>query len=203
MRKRVISVLLAAVLVLAGGSAVFAEGIDYSQWNSQSAYPSDVVNTKLFTPVKFLVDKKVIEGYEDGLFHAERNITRAEYTKMILIATNNHKNLDAYTVNDFTDVDGHWAKQYINTAVGLKLINGMGDGTFRPNDTVTYAQVIALLIRTKGISDSDMKVYGSWPDNYAKYATMYNMLGDVAVSDWNAPAVRGDVAKILYRNLPK
>ena len=88
-------------------------------------------------------------------------------------------------------------------AVALGLINGMGDGTFAPDGTVTYAQVIAIFVRTKGMTDEQMRAYGSWPDNYAKYAQMYNMLGNVAVSDWNAAATRGDVAQILYRNLPK
>ena len=79
----------------------------------------------------------------------------------------------------------------------------MGDGTFAPDGNVTYAQVIAIIVRSKGVTDAEMSAYGKWPDNYAKYATMYNMTGDVTVSDWDAPASRGDVAKILYRNLPK
>jgi len=79
----------------------------------------------------------------------------------------------------------------------------MGDGTFAPNGNVTYAQVIAIIVRSKGITDAEMGAYGQWPDNYAKYATMYNMTGDIVISDWDAPAPRGDVAKILYRNLPK
>ncbi len=202
MKRKAISILLVLALIFASSVAVFAD-IDYSEWDSQSAYPSDVVNTQLFAPVKFLIDKKIIEGYEDGLFHADRSITRAEYTKMILTATNNHNNLDQYEASGFTDVSGHWAESYIDAAVALGLINGMGDGTFAPDGTVTYAQVIAIFVRTKGMTDEQMRAYGSWPDNYAKYAQMYNMLGNVAVSDWNAAATRGDVAQILYRNLPK
>ena len=109
MKRKAISILLVLALIFASSAAVFAD-IDYSEWDSQSAYPSDVVNTQLFAPVKFLIDKKIIEGYEDGLFHADRSITRAEYTKMILTATNNHNNLDQYGASGFTDVSGHWAE---------------------------------------------------------------------------------------------
>ena len=199
--KKFVSIILIIAMVAASSMVAFAD-IDYSQWNSQGAYPSDVLNTKLFTPVKFLVDKKVVSGYEDGLFHPERTITRAEFTKMVLVATNNDNGMGTYTTNKFTDVsDKHWAKQYINTAAGLKLINGRGDGIFDPEGTVSYAEVIAIFVRTKGVNDAQLA--GTWPNNYANYATRYNMLGTVKVTDWNAPATRGDVAWILYRNLPK
>ncbi|PWM69208.1 MAG: hypothetical protein DBX38_00680 [Eubacteriales Family XIII. Incertae Sedis bacterium] len=205
MKRKIISILLALTFVIGSSAAVFAEDsqIDYSQWDSQSAYPSDVVNTPIFAAVKFLMDKKIISGYDDGLFHADRNITRAEFTKMMVIATNNQNGMDQRPDAGFTDIENHWAKDYINTGTFLKFINGMGDGTFAPDGNVTYAQVIAIIVRSKGVTDAEMSAYGKWPDNYAKYATMYNMTGDVTVSDWDAPASRGDVAKILYRNLPK
>lgn len=205
MKRKIISILLVLTFVLGSGAMAFAaEGdIDYSQWDSQAAYPSDVVNTPLFPAVKFLIDKKIVDGYEDGLFHAENSITRAQYTKMIVLATHNQNSMTTYPDSGFTDVTNHWAKDYIDTGVSLKLINGMGDGTFAPEGNVTYAQVIAILVRSKGVTDSEMSAYGQWPNNYARYAEMYNMLGDLTVSDWNAPAQRGDVAKILYRNLPK
>lgn len=206
MKKKALCILLILIMTIAGSTVAFAEEpqIDYSQWDSQSAYPSDVVNTPLFTQVKFLVDEKIIEGYEDGLFHADRNITRAEYTKMMIIATNNQGNMRSYEAYEiFTDVTDHWAKGYINTAYQINLIKGVGDDKFAPDNSVTYAEVMAILIRTKGITDEQMAGYGEWPHNYATYSTTYNMLGLVEVSDWNAPATRGDVAQILYRNLPK
>ena len=204
MRKKVVSILLTLIMVIASSAIAFAD-IDYSQWNSQSSYPSDVVNTTLFSPVKFLMDKKIVQGYEDGLFHAEKNITRAEYAKMMVVATNNTNNVTLYENKDiFTDLSGaSWAKGYINTAYSVNLIQGMGDSKFAPGENVTYAQAIAILIRSKGITDSQMSAYGQWPDNYIQYANMYNMVGSVTIKDWNAAATRGDIAMILYRNLPK
>ena len=60
MKRKIISILLALTFVIGSSAAVFAEDgqIDYSQWDSQSAYPSDVVNTPIFAAVKFLMDKK-------------------------------------------------------------------------------------------------------------------------------------------------
>ena len=203
MNRKTVSILLAIILVLAGTVCSFAGSIDYHGWDSQAAYPTDVVNTQLFAPVKFLMDRKIIEGYEDGLFRPERNITRTEFLKMVLIAGNNTGNVGKYPPSGFPDARGHWGKKYIDAGVSLGYIKGMGDGTFAPDANVTYAQVFAMFLRSRGITDQQMNAYGTWPQNYARYATMYGMLGDVSVRDWNAPATRGDVAKILYRNLPK
>jgi hypothetical protein len=60
-----------------------------------------------------------------------------------------------------------------------------------------------MLIRTKSGAASELEAYGTWPDNYIQYAQMYGMLGDVVVTDWSAPATRGDTAKLIYRVMPK
>ena len=50
---------------------------------------------------------------------------------------------------------------------------------------------------------STLEERGNWPNNYIDYVTTYNYLGDVNVKDWNAPAPRGDAAKLIYRFIPK
>lgn len=76
-----------------------------------------------------LTKLKVIDGYEDGTFKPDGQITRAEFTKLIVFILG-YKDL-AYDSSDFTDVDAsHWAKNYIQTAYNLGIIAGMGDGTF-------------------------------------------------------------------------
>ena len=65
--KRILTLIMSAVMILASSSVVFAD-IDYSQWNSGAGYPSDVVGTPLLTSVKYLMDKKILTGYSDGTF---------------------------------------------------------------------------------------------------------------------------------------
>lgn len=206
--KKTVSILLLLVLVLASVCSVTAaeNGIDYSQWDTNSSYPSDVLNTRLFTPVKFLVDKKIVQGYEDGLFHPDWNVTRAEYIKMVLIATNNTGQLEQYANSgEFADASGHWADKqgYIGAGTALGLINGYPDGSFKPDDKVTYAEMGAIWLRTRNINDAQLNAYGKWPSNVETYLEMYNMLGDFSVDNWNDAATRGNVAKFLYKNLPK
>jgi hypothetical protein len=203
--KRIKAVILTIVLTAASASgAVFAD-VDYSEWDSQTGYPPDVVNTQLYAPVKTMIDKKIMTGYPDGTFKPDNPITRAEIAAALTRMTNRTDELDA-AVNDnkFSDLAGHdWAKGYINVMADAGIVKGITASTFEPGKNISYAELITMLIRTKSGAASEIEAYGTWPSNYIQYAQIYNLLGDVTVADWTAPAPRGDVAKLIYRFLPK
>ena len=203
-KRRGIIFALVLALVLCSAAVAMAD-VDYSQWDSQSSYPSDIVNTQYFAAVRALVDKGAVTGDTDGLFHPENPITRAEFSKIITIATNNTGNMATLQEKElFTDLSGYgWAKGYINCAAEAKIVEGVGGSQFAPGKNVTYAEAITMVIRTKSGAVFMAESLGTWPNGYIKYAEMYNMIGDVTVNDWNAPATRGDVAKLVYRNMPK
>lgn len=203
--KRITAVILTIIITVASASgAVFAD-IDYSQWNSQSSYPSDVVDTPLFAPVKFLMDKKILTGYSDGTFKPANPITRAEIAVAMAKATNRTANLDAMaSKNTFADLTGYdWAKGYINALVDAGMIKGISSTAYAPAKNISYAELITILVRMNPSAASVVDSSGTWPANYIQYVQMYNYLGDVTVTDWNAPATRGDTAKLMYRFLPK
>ena len=50
------------------------------------------------------------------------------------------------------DISGHWAESYILSLVEKGVIQGMGDGTFRPNAPVTRAQFIKMMATAEGVS---------------------------------------------------
>lgn len=113
-----------------------------------------VVNTqKEFKDIKKHWSKKEIEvaqkmelisGYEDGTVRPDSNITRAEFVMMVSRA------LDITPVENasiFSDIKNHWAKGYINALNMLGVIGGYGDGTFRPDDKITRAEVITIISR--------------------------------------------------------
>ena len=51
----------------------------------------------------------------------------------------------AATGASFTDVEGHWAESYIEKWAAKGVINGYGDGTFRPDQLITRAEVAKIL----------------------------------------------------------
>lgn len=204
--KRIVAFILAAILTAASASCIaFAGDIDYSQWNSQANYPQDIVGTPLFTSVKYLIDHKILTGYPDGTFKPDNTITRAEVAVALAKATNRTSNLEAMAnKNTFQDLSGYdWAKGYIYTVADAGIFKGISGASYAPGKNISYAELITALVRMNPSAASVVESSGTWPTNYIQYVEMYNYLGDVTVTDWNAPATRGDTAKLIYRFLPK
>ncbi|MHC1724291.1 MAG: S-layer homology domain-containing protein [Aminipila sp.] len=201
--KKIAILAMSVAMVMCSGISSFAV-VDTGSWNSVAVYPQDVMGTELLTPVKYLMDKKYITGDQDGLFHPEKNITRAEFATMMAKATNNIKELDVVVKqNYYNDLNGYdWAKGYINACSKANLIKGVGTEKFAPGKEVTYAEVLTVLIRSK---NPTAVTEGTWPDNYIQYAqmNMNSMIGDRNITNWSAPATKGDVATMLYRSIPK
>ncbi len=51
----------------------------------------------------------------------------------------------------FSDIENHWAKEFIEKAVGAKTVSGYADGTFKPENKLTRAQATSILARTLGL----------------------------------------------------
>lgn len=203
--KRILILVFAVLLTMASATGAAFADIDYSQWDSMASYPDDVVNTSYLSSVKFLIDNKIMTGYEDGTFRPGNTITRAEIAVAVAKATNRTKELEAMAAkNTFSDLSGYgWAKGYINALVDAGIAKGISDTTYAPGKNITYAELITYLVRMNTSAASELERTGEWPGNYIQYVETYNMLGDVSVSDWNAAATRGDAAKLMYRFLPK
>ena len=93
----------------------------------------------------------------------------------------------------------HWAYSQVERLVADGTINGMPDGTFKPNSTVTRAQFVKML------GKSDVKFSKNFADvpegNWAYEYVMYSQLDGDANGNFrpNEPITRDDVAKLLYK----
>lgn len=78
-----------------------------------------------------------LEGYEDGQLHLDQNLTRAEFAKMVAEAFD----LQNAAEKTFTDLDSsHWSYPYVMRVVQAGAIDGYSDGSFRPDDLVTFEE---------------------------------------------------------------
>lgn len=93
-----------------------------------------------------LTNGKIIEGYPDGSFKPGSPITRAE---LAVIASRFDK-LSALQINSFSDVEGHWAVEYINSAAVKGWVNGYPDETFKPDQYITRAEFVTLVNNVLG-----------------------------------------------------
>ena len=84
---------------------------------------------------------KIIDGYVDGFFYPENNVTRAEAVKMLLEAVDIKIDNQEFLLT-YKDVKrAHWFVDYIYTAKSLGLITGYDDDTFRPNEYITRGEI--------------------------------------------------------------
>ncbi|MFI3226148.1 MAG: S-layer homology domain-containing protein [Clostridia bacterium] len=92
----------------------------------------------------FMQQFGIVTGYEDGTFRGDEYITRAEFAT---VASRFDELVDSQE-NIFSDVsDTHWAISYINSAAAKGWINGYEDGTFKPQQSITRAEVVTLINR--------------------------------------------------------
>ena len=85
----------------------------------------------------------IVTGYTDGSFRPNAPVTRAEFAA---IASRFEKLTQGSA--SFTDVpDTHWAVRYINFAATRGWVTGYEDGTFKPEYSITRAEVAAVTCR--------------------------------------------------------
>ena len=98
--------------------------------------------------IGYLEKYDLIEGYNDGSFKPEEHITRAEFVTMCTRFYSFIGKMTEAKANKFTDVaNTHWAYSYINNATAMDWIKGYADGTFRPDNNITRAEVVAIVNR--------------------------------------------------------
>lgn len=162
MKKRFLSFALAFVLITAllPSHAFAAEGF------------ADVEDTTVARNVEVLRLLGIVSGDETGKFRPKGNLTRAEFCKMAIELQGKGDQVVRYRSRTiFPDVRAsHWASGYINLAsaqVDEKqpgLMHGFPDGTFRPDQDISYGEAVTVLMRMLGYTDEDSG--GIWPQGY-------------------------------------
>jgi len=93
-----------------------------------------------------LSNGNIVLGYPDRTFRPGNNITRAELAAI----ASRFDNLSPSDTNLFSDIDGHWAAELINSASIKGWVNGYPDGTFKPDQYITRAEFVTLVNNVLG-----------------------------------------------------
>ncbi|HIU43964.1 MAG TPA: S-layer homology domain-containing protein [Candidatus Ventrousia excrementavium] len=153
----------------------------------------DVQGLECQEAVEALASMGIVGGYPDGTFRPEQTINRAEVAKMVVTALGyNDGGLAVYT-GTLSDTAGHWAESLVAYAQKIGVIKGDTEGTFRPEDPVSYDEAVTFVVRALGYDDSALE--GTWPENCVLLA---NELGIPTGEAGSEGATRGDVAVMLY-----
>lgn len=189
MKKKLLALALALIFVLGTVATGFA-----------ATFP-DVADTDFEDEVNRLVALGIVDGYPDGTYKPEGLVTRAEFAKIVVTATGVGAAAEyAKGATKFTDVAAdHWAAGYINVATDLGIIQGYGDGRFGPEDQVTYAQAITMIVRALGYEPA-AQAKGGYPGGYLAIAAEKEITDGVTVLA-NVAANRGDIAIMVDNSL--
>lgn len=105
---------------------------------------SDVTATQWFSPhIGYLANKKQIAGYLDGSYKPYQVITRAEAATLLGRALQ-YDGTQTNTIFKDVSIDS-FASGYIQQAVEANIITGYDDGTFKPDKTVSRAEMAILI----------------------------------------------------------
>lgn len=209
--KRFIAVIMSVVLLLA--TTAHAADVDM---------PTDIENSKYRNAIELVLRLGIMTINSDWEFLPDTNATRAEVAQAVVGMLNlGEINLASGTEQPagnvisgewmgssiegavkkaqelvFEDVErSHEAYSAIKLAVGMDIMTGYGDGTFRPEQEVTYAEVMTVFVKLLGFEELAKK-QGGFPNGYVKVAQKQGINKYVALGVQSA-VTRGELAALI------
>jgi hypothetical protein len=176
---------------------------------------SDISSSPYKRAIEDLAEDGIVGGYADGTFRPLDPVLRAQFAKMIVLS------LD-FTVTEggvplhFWDVDkptnNLYPDDYVAVAAANELILGYPDGSFKPYNDVTRAQVCTIVVRAAmrfapyqlktvpagwdGVLPATDPTHGS-NIAVAEYSGLLRLI-DLSTFDVTGNATRGEIAQILW-----
>lgn len=159
-------------------------------------FPDVPADAEYTEAVAALVEREIITGDDRGNFNPDATITRAETAAIICRLMGVADQAQGARNQIYNDVSGHWAEGYITKATELGIFNGDGTGMFRPNDNVTYEQIVKMLVCVCG-QESEARRSGGWPNGYIAVARDLGITRGMSFAQ-TANAPRSAVAQLAY-----
>ena len=155
---------------------------------------SDIAGTDYEWQIRTLACYQLLSGYGDNTFRPNHSISRAEFCAMVAAAL---ALPTSSASNHFTDIpEDAWYSSAVNTMASRGFISGYEDQTFRPDATITYEEIVAILANISVWACMDGFDYAQLPQNQFTLETYEDY------SDWALPGARIlDLFGALLRNI--
>lgn len=107
---------------------------------------TDLRNLPSADAIRTLCSYGIVSGFGDGTFRPEDTLDRAFLCALLVKALRCPLPEEGSVV--FSDVPADaWFAPYVNALAGMGLVQGCGDGTFRPYDCVSHEELLTVLGR--------------------------------------------------------
>ena len=173
-----------------------------SAW--KNPYQDVTDSSSYYEAVRYVTEKGLMNGTSASTFSPDAAMTRA---MMVTILWRMEKEPAALRSN-FMDLTADWYRTAVDWAAETGVVNGVGNGKFAPNATLSLEQLITILYRyaeNKGYNVSKSASLDSFTDGsavsaYAKPAMQWavgmNFLSGNTLTP-GAPASRAQIAQVL------
>lgn len=173
---------------------------------------SDTADCVYARELDTLAAYRLLSGYEDGTFRPDGTLTRAQFSAMVASALDLPSS--AGKGSRFSDVaDSAWYAGAVSAMTGMGFLSGRGDGTFGPDDTITYQEMVTALNQVAAwtsmdgydldnleLRPEDREAYSDWAEwaqaPARNLAELEALIDGVAPTD---PVTRETAAAVLCR----
>ncbi|AFG36982.1 alpha-amylase domain-containing protein [Spirochaeta africana] len=189
------------------------EGTGWSIWVPRTNSLTDISGNWAINQISYLYQNNYIQGYPDGTYQPDGQLTRAEFAAFIASVLDPAAKPE-YANRTFTDTSGHWAEQVILQAARAGYIAGYPDGTFRPQETLSKLHATIALANGLGMSGgnginlgsylTDAHTIPTWARGSVKNALANNLLVNYPLVNRFSPNVaidRASIAALFYQVL--
>lgn len=115
--------------------------------NRKSSSNTKTVDEKI-KPIESKIQKAYMQGYPDGEFKPDGNMTRAEATAIFARLISEEKGEKISGKAGFDDIpESAWYAGYVGYLAKYDIVKGYEDNTFRPEKLVTRAEFITMTVR--------------------------------------------------------
>lgn len=137
---------------------------------------------RYFDAITRLYKERVLSGYSGRTFKPEQEISRAEFTK-ILVSSFYNANFQQWKYLKkacFSDVqDSEWYAPFVCYAQEKHIVSGYANDTFRPTHYITVAESIKMLLEAKHISVNS-EATTPWYLSHMRYAEDLKILSKIS-----------------------
>lgn len=171
----------------------------FSDVNSDTTYSA---------AISYAEENGIVSGYPDGTFKPLNQINRAEFVKIIVGAALDYSSsqdpsgydiFSSYMLN-FSDIEsGAWYNPYLRKAVQNEIISGYPDGTFKPDQSINFAESAKILTIAFNLPDVATDRHSDhWYDVYVWPLENKNAI-PVTIDSAAKLITRAEMVEMIYR----
>lgn len=187
MKKQILAPLLCALLILTALPT------------ARAAF-DDITDPEVSLAATTLRGLGIVTGTSANNFTPNNALSRAEACTLIINTLGLSNQVNTYKQRTiFSDVlPNSWYTGIVNLAYAQGIVNGYGNGTFGPEDKVTYGHFATMLLRLLGYTGE--QIGSVWPLDYTAFCDNLELSEGLGLKP-DQVLTRAQAAILLYRTL--